>query len=225
MLELPLWYLFFLFLYGLVCYRLFIWLEAGGREILNRITSLFAVPGLIYLWFALPLLLMKALIPQAVLDVGSGGWGFLYYIWFLISGFLIVSSDRLQRNIKNQRWISLLLGVVLMSAYLYQLFSPSRVIFQTGISGWIYTLLSFFSAWCWIFAILGFGMRHLAFDRPVPRHTNEGVLPFFILHQTVLLGVGYFIMTWKIHDGLKWVIVLQSPIKSPGQAETALQCH
>jgi peptidoglycan/LPS O-acetylase OafA/YrhL len=205
-----LWYLLFLFIYSLICYRLFVWLKAGGREILNRITTLFAIPGLIYLWFALPFLIMKALIPQAVLDVGSGGWGFLYYIWFLIAGFLIVSSDRLQRNIKNQRWISLLLGAILMLAYLYLLFGSSLVVFPTWISDWIYALLSFFSAWCWLFAILGFGMRYLAFDRPILRYTNEGVLPFFILHQTVLLCNGYFIMTWQIHDFLKWAIVFTS---------------
>jgi hypothetical protein len=202
-----LWYLLFLFLYGLLCYRLFVWLKAGGREILNRITSLFAIPGLIYLWFVLPLLIMKALIPRPVLDVGAGGWGFLYYIWFLISGFLIVSSDRLQRHIKNQRWISLLLGVVLVSAYLYQLFGTSRLVLPPWISGWIYTLLSFFSAWCWLFAILGFGMRHLAFERPGLRYANEGVLPFFILHQTVLLCVGYFVTAWQIPDVLKWAII------------------
>jgi glucan biosynthesis protein C len=205
-----LWYLFFLFIYGLICYPLFTWLKTGGRSILNRIASLFAKPGLIYLWFALPLVIMKALIPQPVLDAGSGGWGFLYYIWFLISGFLIVSSDRLQRTIKSQRRISLLLGVALMSAFLYQLFSPSRVAFQVWMSDWTYTLLSFLSAWCWLFAILGFGMRYLAFDRPVLRYANEGVLPFFILHQPVLLTVGYFIMTWEINDFLKWAIVFSS---------------
>jgi len=202
-----LWYLFFLFLYSLICYRLFIWLKAGGREILNRITSLLAMPGLNYLGFVLPLLIMKALIPQAVLNAGAGGWGFLYYIWFLIAGFLIASGDRLQRNIKKQRLISLLLGVVLMSAYLYQLFSPSRVVLPAGVNGGVNTLLSFFSTGCLLFAILGFGMRYLAFDRPVLRYTNEGVLPFFILHQTVLLGIGYFIMRWEIHDVLKWAIV------------------
>jgi hypothetical protein len=69
---------------------------------------------------------------------------------------------------------------------------------------------SFFSAWSWLFAILGFAMRYLVFDRPVLRYTNEGVLPFFILHQTVLLGIGYFIMTWEIHDFLKWAIVFTS---------------
>jgi peptidoglycan/LPS O-acetylase OafA/YrhL len=205
-----LWYLFFLFIYSLVCYPLFIWLKESGREILNRIMTLSAIPGLMYLWFSIPLLIMEALIPEAVLSVGSGGWGFLYYIWFLIAGFMIVSSERLQQQIKNQRWISLLLGVVLSTIYLYQLFSPSRMVFPAWIGDWIYTLLSFFSAWSWLFAILGFGMRFLSFDRPLLRYANEGVLPFFILHQTVLLGIGYFIMTWEIHDFLKWAIVFTS---------------
>jgi hypothetical protein len=204
------WYLLLLFIYSLICYRLFIWLRAGGNEFLNRITTLMAKPGWIYLWFVLPLLVMDALIPDAVLAAGAGGWGFLYYIWFLICGFLIVSSDRLQRNILNQRWISLLLGVVSMSTYLYLLFSPSGVVSRAGIGDWIYTLLSFFSTWCWLFAILGFGMRYLAFDRPVLRQANEAAMPFYILHQTVLLVVGYFVLTWKVHDALKWAIIFTS---------------
>jgi len=205
-----LWYLLFLFLYSLICYRLFIWLKGSGRDMLNRIMSWFTIPGLMYVGFSIPLLMMKVLIPRAVLDVGNGGWGFLHYIWFLIAGFMIVSSDRLLQHIKNQRWISLLLGVVLSTAYLYQLFSPSRMVFSALITDWIYAFLNFFSAWCWLLAILGFGMRFLAFDRPVLRYSNEGVLPFFILHQTVLLFIGYFVMTWEINDALKWVIVFTS---------------
>ena len=202
-----LWYLFFLFSYSLICYRLFVWLRGSGQDILSRITTLFSSLGLMYVWFLIPLLVMEALIPQDILNVGSGGWGFLYYIWFLISGFMIVSQDRLQQQIINQRWISFLLGVVLSSAYLYQLFSFSRLDFPDWISSWIYTLLSFSSAWCWLFSILGFGMKFLSFDRPLLRYANEGVLPFYILHQTVLLGIGYFIMAWDIHDALKWAIV------------------
>jgi hypothetical protein len=53
-------------------------------------------------------------------------------------------------------------------------------------------------------------MRYLAVDRPFLRVANEAVLPFFILHQTVLLIVGYFVMTWQIQDALKWVIVFIS---------------
>jgi len=202
-----LWYLLFLFLYSLICYRLFVWLAGRGQGILHRVTSLFAKPGLIYLGFSLPLVVMKALIPQSVLAVGNGGWGFLYYIWFMIAGFIIVSSSRLQQHIVNQRRISLPLGAGLSAAYLFLVFSPSRVVLAAGISDWMYALLSFFSTWCWLFAILGFGMRYLAFDRPLLRHANEGVLPFYILHQTVLLCVGYFVMTLDIHDAAKWAIV------------------
>jgi glucan biosynthesis protein C len=205
-----LWYLFFLFIYSLICYPLFIWLKGAGREILNRCMAMFAIPGLMYIWFSIPLLIIKALIPPAVLNAGSGGWGFLYYIWFLISGFMIISSERLQQQIKDHRWISLLLGMVLSSVYLYQLFSPSCVILQGWISDWINPLLSIFSAWSWLFAIFGFGMQFLSFDRPLLRYANEGVLPFFILHQSVLLGIGYFIMPWEIPDVLKWAVVFTS---------------
>jgi hypothetical protein len=205
-----LWYLLFLFIYSLICYRLFIWLKGSGRKILDWVTSFFAIPGLMYLGFPLPMLVMKAMIPKAVLDAGSGGWGFLYYIWFLIAGFIIVSSNRLQQQIMNQRWISLLLGVGLSTAYLFQLFSPSRLAFPAGVTDWIYTLLSFTSAWSWLFVILGFSIKYLAFDSPLLRSANEGVMPFYILHQTVLLCIGYFVMTWAINDAAKWVIVFIS---------------
>ncbi|MEJ2477975.1 MAG: acyltransferase family protein, partial [Desulfobacterales bacterium] len=188
-----LWYLLFLFLYSLLCYKLFVWLKGSGQGVLNRITNLLSIPGLLYLWFVLPLVLLKVIIPPHVLSVGNGGWGFLYYIWFLIAGFIIVSSQRLQHCIVHQRWISLLLGLVLSVAYLYQMFGPSSSAFPFWIDDWTRTLFSFLNAFVWVFAILGFGMRHLAFDRPWLRYANEGVLPFFILHQSVLVLVGYFV--------------------------------
>jgi len=202
-----LWYLLFLFLYSLVCYHLFVWLKGSGRGVLNWITALLAIPGLMYILFPVPLLIMKGSIPPDILKAGSGGWAFLYYIWFLISGFLIVSNERLQKNIKDQCWISLCLGMVLIAAYMYQLFNPSRLIFPGWINEWTYVLLSFFSAWCWLFAILGFGMRYLSFDRPWLRYANESVMPFYILHQTILLVLGYYIMAWNVHDALKWALV------------------
>jgi hypothetical protein len=53
-------------------------------------------------------------------------------------------------------------------------------------------------------------MKYLAFDRPLLRSASEGVMPFYILHQTVLLCIGYFVMTWAINDAAKWVIVFIS---------------
>ena len=49
---LHLWYLLFLFVDCLICYRLFVWFKGKGSKILQRITRLMAFPGMIYLWFS-----------------------------------------------------------------------------------------------------------------------------------------------------------------------------
>lgn len=204
---LHLWYLLFLFIDSLICYGLFLWFKGRGSKILHRVTALLAVPGLMYLLFALPLMVMFAFIPPAVLNAGAGAWGFPYYIWFLISGFMIVSGERLQQSIMRQRWMSLLLGVTLIVVYLFTLFSPSHMVPPDGMVQWAHTFIYFLSAWCWLLAILGFGMRFLNHDGPLLQQTNEGVLPFYILHQAVLVVISYFVMAWEIHDLLKWAVV------------------
>lgn len=203
-----LWYLVFLFIDSLICYRLFIWFKGSGKGLLDKITELFGTPGLMVLWFSLPLMIMYAFIPPVVLNAGAGAWGFLYYLWFLIAGFMIVSSARFKQTIMNQRWISLLLGLVLSAIFIDHRFNSASPIFPASISPWIYKCIYYFSAWSWLFAILGFGMRHLAFDRPFLKKANEGVMPFYILHQPVLVGIGFFVMSWAIPDFLKWIIVL-----------------
>ncbi|MEX1298225.1 MAG: acyltransferase [Desulfotignum sp.] len=202
-----LWYLLFLFVYSLICYRLFVWLKAGGHKVLAGLTNLLAVPGTILIGFTIPLALMKTLIPPAFLEVGNGGWGFLYYLWFLIAGFLVVSNERLIQSIHTQRWFFFILGVALSVCHLYLLFGVAYPALQGKGGDWIAALLSYFSAWCWVLAILGFAIGHLSFEHPFLRQANEGVLPFFILHQTVLLFFGYFIMSWEIYTVLKWLLV------------------
>jgi glucans biosynthesis protein C len=51
-------------------------------------------------------------------------------------------------------------------------------------------------------------MQRLNFTNPALKYSNEAVLPFYILHQTVLLVVGYFIVQWAIPDVLKWVLIV-----------------
>ena len=53
-------------------------------------------------------------------------------------------------------------------------------------------------------------MRYLNVNKPVLTYASEAVLPFYILHQTVLLGVGYFVVQWAIPDPLKWAIIAVS---------------
>jgi hypothetical protein len=62
-------------------------------------------------------------------------------------------------------------------------------------------------SWSWVLTILGFSMKHLNFNRAVLSYANEAVLPFYILHQPVLLAIGYFVVQWTIPAVAKFVII------------------
>lgn len=202
-----LWYLLFLFIYGLACYPLFKWFKGGGSKALNSFIRFSTTPGLTLISFIFPLVILKVLLPGWFINVGNGGWGFLYYFWFLISGFLILSSEKLQLSIKSRRWFYLLLGTAFLFCYLYLQFGISHPVLQGQLGDGVLSLLSFLSSWSCLFTLLGFAFQHLSFDKPLLNRFNEGVLPFFILHQTVLLGIGYLVIQWQMNDLLKWVIV------------------
>jgi glucan biosynthesis protein C len=203
-----LWYLEMLFVFSLVMLPLLLWLKRGsGQRVLARLGDGLARPGAAFL-LALPVILLRVLVnPDSFW--GNGGWGggtILTHLCFFLSGFLIVSHAGLQNSIQRLRWFCLALTAILL-AILFPLYmmigNPAYGTAQYAL------LLSLFSlwAWCWVLMIMGFGFKHLNFSTPVLGHANEAVLPFYILHQPVLLCVGYFVVRWAVPDLQKWLII------------------
>jgi peptidoglycan/LPS O-acetylase OafA/YrhL len=202
-----LWYLLVLFLYSLLFLPLFRWLKDGsGRSLLSGLGEFLARPGATFL-LALPTILMLNLIdPDSPLgDWENGGWHYLVYITFFLGGFLVVSHDGLQRRIQAQRRLALIVGAVLILAD-FALWGGNDPVYGSLRFSLIYSIFGLCS-WCLILAILGFGMKHLNFSTPFLKYANEAVLPFYVLHQTVLLGVGYFVVQWAVPDLAKFVII------------------
>jgi len=209
---LHLWYLFILLLFSLLFYPLFRWLTNGsGKRILRGIGDFLAFPGAVYI-LALPIALVLALAfvkfdsHSIVWGRDFGGWPLPFYVFFLIYGFIIVSNDDLQKSIQRLRWVSLVTAVLCWAA-LYLIGSKlGYMALRTAQYEGIFGILAV-SSWCWILAFLGFGFKHFTRNKPILSYANEAVLPFYILHQTVLLSVGYFVIQWQIPDLLKWIII------------------
>jgi peptidoglycan/LPS O-acetylase OafA/YrhL len=206
---LHLWYLEALFLFSLLCLPVFLWLKnsTSGRCLLQGLGDFLAKPGAIYL-FALP-----AIVLIIVLDPDSwgadviGDWSMFIYLSFLVSGFVIASHDRLQESIVRWRWVSLAGGILLRPVVLglwAALGEPGFGTLGRGIVMVPYCL----NAWCWLLVIFGFGMKRLNVNTPFLKYANEAVLPFYILHQTVIVTLGYFVVEWALHDLLKFIIIL-----------------
>jgi glucan biosynthesis protein C len=129
----------------------------------------------------------------------------LFFLPFVLYGFLVISDLRIQQAIIHQRRIALVLAAVLIlampavSGLLED--DPSFLIYALGI------LLAGVLMWSCILTVLGYGMHYLTANHRLLPYANEGVLPFYILHQPVILIIGYFIIPLPLSILAKYLII------------------
>jgi surface polysaccharide O-acyltransferase-like enzyme len=204
-----LWYLELLFILSLVFLPIFIWFKRTsiGRRVLQGMGDLLANPAAVLL-LALPAILLILNLDEAGLgNTSLGGWSVVIYPLFYIAGFVIISNERLQKHVVRMRWMHLMLGVAFTGAYLFAEFQTVLpALFP--VADPLAKVLDCFVVWSWLLAVMGFGMVHLNVNTPFLKYANEAALPFYILHQTVVVTLGYFVVQWAIPDLLKYLVIL-----------------
>lgn len=204
-----LWYLELLFILSLLFLPLFIWFKRNpiGQRVLQGLGDLLVNPAAVLL-LALPAILLILNLDEAGPgNTSLGGWSLFIYPLFYIGGFVILSNERLQQHILQMRWTHLGMGLIFSAAYLFiefQTVLPS--LFPAADS--LGKALDCFVVWSWLLAVLGFGLKHLNFTNPFLKYANEAALPFYIIHQTVVVVLGFFVVQWAIPDLLKYAIIL-----------------
>jgi len=196
-----------LFVFTLALMPLFYLFKGAGKKVLEWIGNFFALPGMFYL-LALPVAwIMISVNPRSIWGERAwGGWSLLGYIPFFLYGFILFSHNGLQESIKRWRWISLVLTIACTAVLMYANDRYGSAVF--GSRG--YTIVNGLfggNAWLWSVSIFGFGMKRLNFQIKFLTYANEAVLPFYILHQTVLLCVGYFVVRWDIPVAAKFAVI------------------
>ena len=85
---------------------------------------------------------------------------------------------------------------------------PGSVTGRTySIPAGLYFSLNGFTCWFWIIALMGFASVHLTFANRFLKYANEAVLPFYILHQTVIVTIGFAIRHWQISPFPKFLFL------------------
>jgi hypothetical protein len=202
---LHLWYLEMLFLFSLLTLPLFLWMRSGtGDRATAGIANTLTRPGAIFL-LAIPLGVVELLVnldPDGVGVRPFGGWALFPHLVVFVSGYLLATDSRFRPTIESHRIAALTLAILSTVAGYFLLeiagFSPY---------GYAFSFLRSFNSWCWLIAILGFGSRYLRFDNRVLQYAGEAVLPFYILHQSVIVAIGYFIMGWTANVLLQYLFL------------------
>lgn len=202
-----LWYLWYLFLFSLMLYPLFRWLKGGGRNFLTKLGGGLARTGVLYT-LVFPFLILYSLVDvDSPLMASNGGYPYIMYLWYLLLGFLIASDQRIQEKIQKLRWVSLIGGLVLSAGYaiLYALTADKETVSANLV---IAVTMRVFGGWLAVLGFLGMGAQYLNSHTARLDYASQAVLPFYILHQTVLLAVGYFVLQWGLPDVFEWAMTL-----------------
>jgi hypothetical protein len=155
-------------------------------------------PGGIFL-LGIPLAIIEfSLDPEGLGMREFGGWSVVQYLCLFSYGFLIASNPGFQQSIEKHRHAALALGVTL---HLASLFLPESAGYTA------HMIIRAFNCWSWLVAILGYGGRFLNFNKPILKHANEAVLPFYVLHQTVILILGFWIIRLNLPSLLLYTLI------------------
>jgi len=208
---LHLWYLEMLFIFSLITLPLFLYLKRETtHSLISRLADFLQKPGAVFL-FAVPLGIIEMFVnlqPDGIGRRDFGGWSIAIYPIFFIYGYLIATNLKFKQTIEKHRIVALVMALSISVILFAVGFLPIRS--NVSPRGYLFSFLRAFDSWFWVVAILGFGGKHLNFNNRFLKYANEAVLPFYILHQTIIVTIGFYIASWDANIMVKFPIIITS---------------
>lgn len=196
-----LWFIFYLFLYDLLCAPLFRWSVSEKGKLFWQKLAWLAKGSRIYLLMLPSVILYTALdlqYPQTNDLIHD--WGRLpYWLFFLLAGFTCICNHQLMESLERNRRTSFagaFLTIIAINYLRWNSIEPWDTIpnWQSSWSTYSYLSLYAFTAWFWVMAAVGYGKKYLNKKHPALDYINSAVYPFYILHQTVMIVIVYYVV-------------------------------
>ena len=65
-----------------------------------------------------------------------------------------------------------------------------------------------FQGWCSIVALIGLADRYWNRDHRLRPMLTEAVFPFYIIHQTIIVVVGWYLLPYALPPGIEFVVLV-----------------
>lgn len=149
---------------------------------------------------------------RSLLGRGRTWADFLWYATFYVIGYIMVADKRFTEGIKRDGWASLALWLVgffgVLSVLVLVLgYDPMPGNEPFSLMYVFYQIEWSITGWSAVVFMLSMGAKYLNYSSKVLVYANEAVLPFYLLHQTAILCVGWFIIPWNIRIVPKFLII------------------
>lgn len=205
-----LWFLGFLFAFSLLALPIFLWLKGdAGQRLIVRLAALCTHRGAILLFFipvAVIRLTLQPFFPE------EHNWAdFCVLLAFFVLGFLVFSHSGFLQAIRRDWPLALSAGFMAAIAGIaivavtgsLDVQSPPR----TALDGLFWILIAI-DSWCWTLFFVYVGMRFLDFTNRWLEYGQDAIMPFFVVHQPVIIILAFFAVQWTASLGIKLVFVV-----------------
>jgi hypothetical protein len=214
-----LWFLYVLLVFSLALLPLFAYLR-GERG--TRLTGWAAGQAARHPLAMLAVAAVPLIVTEAVFgpDGSTGGWERLAYVFPFAYGFLIASDARFESALSRARWPALAVAAAATVGLLGWAVAAGPGVVSGAEPGW--SALQGLAGWAWLAAIVGFAAAFTArrrqagtaTPRPAPPreprwqraagYANQAVLPFYVLHEPVIVVFAWIIVRWHAPIGVEY---------------------
>jgi hypothetical protein len=207
-----LWYITYIFIYSMICFPLIRFLKnQSSDKFKSKLLAFFSKPGRIYL-LGIPLLLvyygLVRIFPTTHALVNDW-YNFTYMLMFFIYGIFVISVKGFWDILENYRKTSLIIALIPFSFLWLFVWGPTFEIMREDTLAFFffYGFLKITFVISLLMAILGYSRKLFNRKNKFIQYATEAVYPFYILHQSLMMVFGYYIIQMPIGIFPKFLLV------------------
>lgn len=196
-----LWFIFYLFWIAIIALPLLLWWRSErGSRAAARVSRVFAHPAGWLL--AAVLLWMFEGMPSPI-----EGKSFFLYLLIFVLGYVTMADERFMETAGRYRWLALGIGSAI------SIFRISTEAARDALQdpSWALTghnVLGMLGLWLVMLGFLGVGKRYLDRSSSALTYLAEASYPLYILHQTVIVLLAFYIIEMPGPWFVQWVLLL-----------------
>lgn len=206
-LGLHIWYLAFLFVMTMV-FLPFLKSLTKHNRLSNFMEYLSNTEWGIFV-FLIPIILVDTLLRPYFQNYLDWADFFLYGMFFLL-GYLFMTQRGFIKVAKKYTYYFLGTGII-FSMYVLTHY-PEIMERPNFILSLFRTSVICISTFSWVLFFFGLSQRKFNFSHKLLNSLNVGILPFYILHQTVIIITGYYIVALEISMFAKFLFIFFSSL-------------
>jgi surface polysaccharide O-acyltransferase-like enzyme len=188
-----LWFILYLFVFSLVALPLFRRLMQHQDGVLVRHAARLLSRWPLFVALVVPLTALLAL-------PAPGGQNPFYYFFIYVAGFLACMQPDFADMAAKRRLQALAILLITVPAWLWMRhhFRDAAAFSAMDI---FLALLQTFNVWLTLIVILGYGSKLRNVRHPWLDYANEAAFPIYVIHQTVIVAVGYVVvpLEWNLY--------------------------